>query len=96
VSRLLRVIVYSGLAIASVYAFVFAGRLSSRSVLNIGYIRPLEPKYSAYIGNMNSKKFAFPWCYGAEILKPVNRVGFSSITEAEGRGYVKSKVCSGL
>lgn len=49
-----------------------------------------------FIGSVTSRKYYFPWCYSAEIIKRENRIIFKSREEAEKFGYQKAKNCKGL
>ncbi|MCX6716769.1 MAG: hypothetical protein NTV72_02520 [Candidatus Taylorbacteria bacterium] len=88
------------LLLASVVgALLFSGKLRNRAIFSMEYTKldsHLVPLAGAYLGVKSSKKYYFPWCYGAERSKAINREVFASLREAEGKGYIKSKQCSGL
>lgn len=49
-----------------------------------------------FVSSTNSDKYHFITCSGAKRIKPQNRIYFSSIQEAENRGYTPAKNCKEL
>ena len=48
------------------------------------------------IGSKTGKKYYFPWCGTVNVIKPENRVTFSSVEEAREAGYTPALNCKGL
>jgi len=48
------------------------------------------------IGAIKSKKYYFPWCYGARRLKSEQKIIFSSTFDAKKGGYRKGSACKGI
>ena len=53
----------------------------------------VESKNCAYVASKNSNKYHLPTCQSAQKIKPENKVCFSSVEEAQGRGYQGAKCC---
>jgi hypothetical protein len=49
-----------------------------------------------FIGSVNSDKYHYRWCAGAERISPENRLYFNSVEEAQVAGYEPASNCSGL
>lgn len=48
------------------------------------------------IASKNGSKYHYPWCPGADSIKPENRLVFDSRAKAEAAGYTAAENCSGL
>ena len=48
------------------------------------------------VGSINSTKYHFPWCSGAQRIKEDNKVWFASAQDARARGYTPAANCPGL
>lgn len=48
------------------------------------------------VGSVNSDKYHFPWCSGAQRMLEENKIYFSSIEEAREAGYTPAANCKGL
>lgn len=48
------------------------------------------------VASKSGTAYHFPWCGGAEQIKPANRIWFSSEAAAQEAGYRPSKSCKGL
>ena len=53
-------------------------------------------KTPLFVASINSNKYHFVSCSGAKRIKNENRIYFSSIQEAERRGYTPAKNCKEL
>lgn len=49
-----------------------------------------------FVGSRNGSKYHFPWCSGAQRIKPENLVHFATRVEAENAGYTPAANCKGL
>ncbi len=47
----------------------------------------------AFVASKNSNKYHLPTCQWANKIKPENRICFSSVQEAQNRGYQPAKCC---
>jgi len=52
-----------------------------------------ESKNCAFVASKNSNKFHLSTCQSAQKIKPENKVCFSSVEEAQGRGFQGAKCC---
>ena len=48
------------------------------------------------VASNNATTYYFPWCAGAEKIKPENRLWFASEKDAQAHGLVPAKNCKGL
>lgn len=48
------------------------------------------------IASRTGSVYYFPWCSGAEHIKPENQIWFASEKEAQSAGYSGAKSCKGL
>lgn len=53
-----------------------------------------QQKECALVGSKNSDKYHQPSCQWAERIKPENRVCFSSVEDAQAKGYQPAKCCN--
>lgn len=44
--------------------------------------------------SVNSNKYHFPWCSGAKLISPKNRIEFENEDQAVSAGYILAKNCS--
>ncbi len=51
------------------------------------------PQNCMFVGSKNSNKYHLPTCRYAKSINPENRVCFSSLEEAQSKGYVPDKNC---
>lgn len=56
----------------------------------------LEAKGGEYVASKNGKAYHFPWCSGAQRIKPANQVWFETKEAAEAAGYLPAGNCKGL
>lgn len=49
-----------------------------------------------YIGSVNSDKYHYRWCGGAQNISPENRITFDTKEQAAAAGYEPSANCTGL
>jgi hypothetical protein len=54
---------------------------------------PSDNQKCAFVASKNSNKYHLPTCQFAQKIKPENKICFSSVEEAEKRGYVGAKCC---
>jgi hypothetical protein len=60
---------------------------------------PLQGLYKGgglLVASKTGSKYHLPWCSGAQSIKEVNKVWFSSKEEAERAGYAPATNCKGL
>jgi len=53
-------------------------------------------KSGSFVASRNGSKYHFPWCSGAQSIKPENAVWFESEEAARAAGYAPAANCKGL
>lgn len=83
--------------ISSHTGFNLVGESISASALHFENAAPADGAIAGgIVASKTGSKYHFPWCAGAQSIRPENKIWFANTEEARAAGYAPASNCKGL